>query len=184
MLINWVFDRYLGLGLREKVVVGVMAAVALFFVSYLGTLLVLSLSGAGEEWSAPAGASAPGITYTEDTQAQSPVPNLGLRITSVRWEEDRVLVEGTWKGDLSSVHCDLLEGGSEGRAIDWWDRGVSATMSWSDRTFAQKFVEAEGRKIEDPIDPTNSYAVVCSGQFSAGWSVNDTAAVEGTPPGA
>jgi hypothetical protein len=77
------------------------------------------------------------------------------------------VVEGSWKGDISSVHCDLLEGGGQyGRAVDWWDRGAPAVMSWSERTFSQQFVKDEGRQIEDPIDPGASYAVVCLAQFS------------------
>jgi hypothetical protein len=95
------------------------------------------------------------------------------------------VVEGTWSGDLalSSVHCDLLEGGESGRSTDWWDRSVGTDMSFSERTFSQEFVQAEGRKIEDPIDPESSYRVLCSGQFSGGWSTTDSAPVKGTPPG-
>ena len=81
------------------------------------------------------------------------------------------------------MHCDLLEGGESGRSTDWWDRSVGTDMSFSKRTFSQEFVQAEGRKIEDPIDPESSYWVLCSGQFSSGWSMTDTAPVKGTPRG-
>jgi hypothetical protein len=56
-------------------------------------------------------------------------------------------------------------------------------MSWSERAFTQSFIEAKGRKIEDPIDPSSHYSVMCSGQFSGGWQISDSTQVEGTPPG-
>jgi hypothetical protein len=177
---NW----YSGLELRVKVVVWLAAAVALFFAAYFGTLLVFSLLAEREERSAPAGTNAPGVTFPETTRASSPEPNLAVNIASARWEGDIAMVEGSWKGDISSVHCDLLEGnGQYGRAMDWWDRRVPTVMSWSERTFSQRFVEDKGRGIEDPLDPSASYAVVCLAQFSGGWQISDAAAVEGTPPG-
>ena len=177
-------DWYSRLDLRGKVVVWLAAAVGLFFAAYLGTLLVFSLLGVGEEESGPAGTNAPGVTYPETTGASFPEADLAVNISSARWEGEKAVVEGSWKGDLSSVHCDLLEGNGEfGRAIDWWDRGVPAAMSWSARTFSQEFVQDEGRRIHDPLDPEASYAVVCLGQFSGGWQISDSTAVEGTPPG-
>jgi len=180
-----IVDWYLGLGLRQKIVVGLAAAVGLFLASYFATLAFLSSSVPGDRNSLQAGATAPGITYPEASSLATPFPepDVGLKISGARWEGGQVVVEGTWKGDISSVHCDLLEGGSNGQATDWWDRGVPAKMSWSARTFEQDFVRAQGRKIENPIDPAASYGVWCSAQFSGGWSVNDTAAVEGAPPG-
>jgi len=180
-----IVDWYLGLGLGQKIVVGLAVAVVLFFASFWGALLVFSLLAAGDEEVAPAQATAPGITYPEASSlaTPSPEPDVGLKISSARWEGEKAVVEGTWRGDISSVHCDLLEGGGNSHATDWWDRAVPAKMSWSARTFSQDFVEAEGRKIEDPIDPTSRYTAVCSAQFSGGWSVNDSAAVEGTPLG-
>src|SRR5215218_10645852 len=180
-----IVDWYLGLGLRQKIVVGLAAAVGLFLASYFATLAFLSSSVPGDRNSLQAGATAPGITYPEASSlaTPSPEPDVGLKISRARWEGEKAVVEGTWRGDISSVHCDLLEGGGNSHATDWWDRAVPAKMSWSARTFSQDFVEAEGRKIEDPIDPTSRYTAVCSAQFSGGWSVNDSAAVEGTPLG-
>jgi hypothetical protein len=179
-IVNW----YLGLDLREKVVVWLAATVALFFAAYFGTLLVFSHLVEGEERSAPARANAPGVTYLETTRASSPEPDLAVTIASARCEGDKAVVEGSWKGDISSVHCDLLEGsGQYGRAMDCWDRGVPTVMSWSERTFSRRFVEDKGRWIEDPVHPGASYAVVCLAQFSGGWQISDAAAVEGTPPG-
>jgi hypothetical protein len=92
------------------------------------------------------------------------------------------VVEGTWRGKLSSVHCDLMEGGKAERAIDWWDRSVAAEQSFSDKTFSQEFLRAKGR-VKDRIDPESAYKAVCSAQFSDGWSVSDEALMEGKPPG-
>jgi hypothetical protein len=88
------------------------------------------------------------------------VPDFALKIASARWEGEKAVVEGTWKGDVSSVHCDLLEGGESGRPTDRWDRAVGAEISFSERTFRQEFVEDEGRVAENPVDPANSYWVL------------------------
>ena len=93
------------------------------------------------------------------------------------------MVEGSWRGDLSSVHCDLLEGGSAGRAIDWWDRSVAAETSFSAGTFSQEFIRDEERKVEDHIDPGSDYWAVCWAQFSGGAATGNEARVEGMPPG-
>jgi hypothetical protein len=92
-------------------------------------------------------------------------------------------VEGTWKGEVSSVHCDLLEGGESGKPSRWWDRSVGTQMGWSEHIFAQEFVAAEGGEGGEPLDRGASYAVRCSARFSGGWQVSDGARVEGTPPG-
>jgi hypothetical protein len=185
-----------GLNLVQKVLAVLFAALFLFSLSYLVTTTVLWLAGAGdradsavEEGAVPEGASA-GSTATASASPgsstpASTVPDFAVEIASARWEGGKAVVEGTWSGDLaiSSVHCDLLEGGESGRSTDWWDRSVGTDMSFSERTFSQEFVQAEGRKIEDPIDPESSYRVLCSGQFSGGWSTTDSAPVKGTPPG-
>jgi hypothetical protein len=93
------------------------------------------------------------------------------------------VVEGTWEGKISSVHCDLFEGGKQGRRVtDWWDRGVPSKTSLSRRTFAQEFVEAKGRKIEDPLDPAVRYSTSCQAEAEGGAAFDD-AWVEGRPPG-
>jgi hypothetical protein len=181
-------DWYLALGLGQKIVVGLAVAVVLFLASYFATLALLSSSMPEDDRSPQAGttgpAAAPGVTFPEASSATPrPFPDVGVQISSARWQGEKAVVKGTWKGDISSMHCDLLEGGSEGSATDWWDRGVSAKMSWGARTFSQNFVEAEGRKIEDPIDAASSYSVLCSAHFSGGWSTGDEAPIEGAPPG-
>ena len=179
-IVNW----YLGLGLGQKIVVGLAVAVGLFLASYFVTLAFLS-SAPSDRNSPQAGASAPSTT-SPDASSATPFPeppDIRLKITSARWEGEKAVVEGSWKGDVSSVHCDLLQGGSKGSVTDWWDRSVGTSMDWSGQTFTQDFVKAQGRKIEDPIDPTSRYTAVCSAQFSGGWSMNNGAAVEGAPPG-
>ncbi len=39
-----------------------------------------------------------------------------------------------------------------------------------------------GRRGGEPVGPALGYGVGCSAQFSGGWSMNDGAPVEGTPP--
>ena len=184
-------DWFSGLNLVQKVLAVLFAALLLFSASYLVSSAVLWLVGGDdrtdspvEEGAVPEGAS-PGSAGTASASPESTVPDFAVEIASARWEGEKAVVEGTWRGDLdiSSVHCDLLEGGESGHPTDWWDRSVGTDMSFSDRTFSQEFVEAEGRKIEDPIDPANSYWVLCSGQFSGSWSMTDSAPVRGTPPG-
>ena len=46
----------------------------------------------------------------------------------------------------------------------------------------QEFVAAKGSEGGEPLDPKARYGVVCSAQSSGGWSMNDSARVEGTPP--
>jgi hypothetical protein len=189
-------DWFSGLNLVQKVLAVLFAALFLFSLSYLVTTTVLWLAGAGdradsavEEGAVPEGASA-GSTATASASPgsstpASTVPDFAVEIASARWEGEKAVVEGTWRGDLdiSSVHCDLLEGSESGHPTDWWDRSVGTDMSFSERSFSQEFVEAEGKKIEEPIDPESSYWVLCSGQFSDGWSTTDSAPVRGTPPG-
>ena len=112
------------------------------------------------------------------------VPDFSVEITSARWEGEKGVVEGKWKGDLdlSSVRCDLLEGKESARPTDWWDRSVEPDISFSERTFSQEFVEAEGTKIEKPLDPESRYWVFCLGRFSDGWLTAGRAPVTGTPP--
>ena len=184
-------DWFSGLNLVQKALAVLFAALLLFSASYLVTNAVLWLAGAGdraaspvEEGAVPESAS-PRSSASASASAGSTVPDFSVEIAGARWEGGKAVVEGTWSGDLdiSSVHCDLLEGGESGRSTDWWDRSVGTDMSFSERTFSQAFVEAKGREIEEPIDPESSYWALCSGQFSGGWSMTDTAPVKGTPPG-
>ena len=180
-------DWYLGLSLGRKIVVGVAVAALVFVGSYLASLLILSVTvmradfpPQGQTPPAPASPK-PGASASASASASS-APAIALKIERARWEGDKAVVEGTWRGELSSVHCDLLEGGKAERAIDWWDRSVAAEQSFSDKTFSQEFVRAKGR-VKDRIDPESAYKAVCSAQFSDGWSVSDEALMEGKPPG-
>jgi hypothetical protein len=181
-------DWYLGLSLGQKIVVGVAVSALVLVGSYLASLLILSVARVGGEdyppqGGAPAPASVrPGTSASASASASaSSAPAIALKIERARWEGDKAVVEGTWRGDLSSVHCDLLEGGKAEHAIDWWDRSVAADASFSDRTFSQEFVRAKGR-VKDRIDPEGDYKAVCGAQFSEGWSTGDDAPMEGRPP--
>jgi len=182
-------DWYLGLSLGQKIVVGVAVAALVLVVSYLARLLILSMAAVMRADSPPQGgtpapaSSRPGASASVSTSASAPsAPAIALEIERARWEGDKAVVKGTWRGELSSVHCDLLEGGKAERAIDWWDRSVAAEQSFSDRTFSQEFVRAKGR-VKDRIDPESAYKAICSAQFSEGWSTGDDASMEGSPPG-
>ncbi len=176
-------DWYLSLNLGQKIVVGVAVAVGLLLASYFATLVILSSSGPGDEAPPQAGTPAPASLQPGGTSSASAIPEFAVEIASARWEGGKAVVEGTWRGDLSSVHCDLLEGGNSGRAIDWWDRSVAADTSFSGSTFSQEFVRAEGRSVEDRIDPEGDYWAVCWAQFSDGGAAGAEAAVKGAPPG-
>ena len=177
----------MGLDLGQKIVVGVAVPVLVFVLAYLASIVILLTAGLGPEdnpaqqGGTPAPASLrPGASASASAGISSK-PDYALKIEGARWEGERALVQGAWRGDLSSVHCDLLEGGRAGRAIDWWDRSVAAKMSFPDGTFSQEFVRA-GRDVEDRIDPKGEYWVTCWAQFSEGSAAADDAPVGGTPP--
>ncbi|HEX5851139.1 MAG TPA: hypothetical protein VFY59_18210 [Rubrobacter sp.] len=180
-------DWFLALGLGQKIVVGVALAAVLFLatlVTYLASLLILSSAGVGPPEAPPSQQSAtpaPASLRPGGSASVSSEPDYALKIVRARWEGEVAVVEGTWRGDVSSVHCDLFEGDYTGQAIDWWDRSVPAEMSFSDRTFSQDFVRARG-DLEDPIDPEGEYWMKCWAFFSEGSAAGDDTAVEGTPP--
>jgi hypothetical protein len=146
--------------LVQKVGAVLLAVLVMFSVGYLlaTTVLFLYLCFRGEA-SSPVGEGAAPDTASPDASpsAGASVESTGqdndLSIASARWEGEKVVVEGTRRGDISSVHCDLLRGDASGSTTDWWDRTVGTRMDWSARAFTQEFVEAGGRKIRDPIDP-------------------------------
>ena len=182
-------DWFSGLNLIQKVLAVLFVALFLFSLSYLLTTVVLYLGAAGDradspvkEGAAPNTAS-PGSSASASASAEATVPDNKLSISGARWEGEKAVVEGTWKGEASSVHCDLLEGGTSGKPTRWWDRSVGTQMNWSERTFTQEFVAAKGNGGGEPLDRVARYGVLCSGQFSGGWSMIDGAPVEGTPPG-
>ncbi len=176
-----VVDWYLDLNIGQKVVVGVAVAVGLFLATFLATLLILSSSERGEE--APPRAGTPAPASSSASASASSVPRFAVEIERARWKGEKAVVEGSWRGDLSSVHCDLLEGGDAGHAIDWWDRSIAADASFSEGTFSQEFVCSEGRSVKDRIDSEQDYWAVCWAQFSDGGAAGTEAAVRGAPPG-
>ncbi len=176
-------DWFWGLNVGQKVLAVLFGGLLLFSVTYLITSGVLWLLFAGPEESASESAgSRSEEASVPDDQFATP-PGMDLQITRAEWVGNTVEVEGSWGGEISSVHCDLFEGaGEEQRVTDWWDRSVPATMSWSQSSFTQVFVEAEGR-TEEPIDPSARYSVICLGAFADGWSTNDSVLVGGKPSG-
>jgi hypothetical protein len=175
-------DWFLGLNVAQKVLAVLFGGLLLFSVTYLITSGVLWLMFANPKGSA----SVDEVSRLEeasvpDEEFATP-PGMDLQITRAEWVGNTVEVEGRWGGEISSVHCDVFEGGEEQRVTDWWDRSVPPTMSWSERSFKQIFVEAEG-EAEEPIDPSAGYAVICLGAFADGWSTNDSVLVEGEPSG-
>jgi hypothetical protein len=178
-----VIDWFLGLNLVQKVLAALFGGLLLFSVTYLVTSGVLWLLFANPEEFASGGEGRPSEEASVPDEEFAPPPGMDLRITRAEWVGNTVEVEGRWGGEISSVHCDVFEGGDEQRVTDWWDRSVPPAMSWSERTFTQVFVEAEGGKAEEPIDPSTRYSVICLGAFSGGWSTNDSVLVGGEPSG-
>ena len=182
---NRAFEWFSRLNLVQKVLAVLFAALLLWSLAYILTGAFLYLSSGGqssspvEEGAAPNTAS-PG---SSSASARPQDPGVELTLTSARWEGEKAVVEGTWKGDISvsSVHCDLFEGGASEKATRWWDRSVGTQMDWSRRTFTQEFVAAEGSG--ESLDPEASYSVMCVGSFSSSWSTGAQAQVEGEPPG-
>jgi hypothetical protein len=175
-------DWFWELNLGQKVLAVLFGGLLLFSVTYLVTSGLLWLMFADPEESASVGeGSRPEEASVPDDVFATP-PGMDLRITRAEWVGNTVEVEGSWGGEISSVHCDVFEGSDEQRVTDWWDRSVPPTMSWSERTFMQVFVEAEG-KVEEPIDTAMRYSVICLGAFADGWSTNDSVLVGGEPSG-
>src|SRR5215204_5855715 len=176
-------DWYLGLILGQKIVVGIAVPALVFVFAYLASIVILLAAGVGPEdyASEEGGTPAPASLRPGASASASSAPDFALEIERARWEGDEAVVEGTWQGDLSSVHCDILEGGSAGSAIDWWDRSLAAKTNFSRRAFSQEFVRARG-KVEEGIDPKGKYGATCWAQFSEGSATGDEAPVEGKPP--
>jgi hypothetical protein len=175
-------DWFSGLNFVQKVLAVLFGGLLLFSVTYLITSGVLWLMFANPEGSASVDEGSRLEEASVPDEEFATPPGMDLQITRAEWVGNTVEVEGRWGGEISSVHCDVFEGGEEQRVTDWWDRSVPPTMSWSERTFKQIFVEAEG-EAEEPIDPSAGYAVICLGAFADGWSTNDSALVEGKPSG-
>jgi hypothetical protein len=182
-VVQRVFDRFWGLPVAQKVLVVLFAVLLLFAASFLISTAVFRSMGSGsEQANAPSKQSAAGGSH--DTGSANPEkmrPDVSLTISSARWEGQKAVVEGTWKGgEVSSVRCDLIEGVAPTR---WWDRSVGVQMDWSERTFTQEFVSARGSDNWEPLDPLASYNVTCSAWFAGGIGTIASAKVEGKPKG-
>jgi hypothetical protein len=175
-------DWFSGLNIGQKGLAVLFGGLLRFSVIYLVTSGVLWLLFASPEGpTQESGASHSQQASAPGRQFATP-PGMDLQITRAEWVRNTVEVEGRWGGEISSVHCDLFEGGGkEKRVIDWWDRSVAPTMSWLAHTFRQRFVEAKGAK--ESIDPSAEYSVICLAAFADGWSTNDSAPVRGEPSG-
>jgi len=172
-------EWFIGLNLGQKVLAVLFGGLLLFSVAYLMTSGVLWLLFVNPEESASdSKGSRSEEASVSDEQVATP-PGMDLQITRAEWVGNTVEVEGRWGGEISSVHCDLFEGGGEEQRVTrWWDRSVPPVMSWPERTFRQTFVEAGA---EEPPDPSARYSVICLGAFADGWSTNDSVLVGGKP---
>jgi len=172
------FDWFSRVSLIQKVLVVLFALLLLFSASYLVSTTVFRAMGGGSERA---------NTPSEESSSPRPKkrqPPVSLKISSARWEGQKAVVKGSWKGgvEISSVYCNLLEGGLSGKPTRWWDRSIGTQMDWLDQTFTQEFVAGRETEGWEPLDPEASYSVLCSGSFSGGL-VNETAKVQGTASG-
>jgi hypothetical protein len=117
-VVQRVLDWFRVLNLAQKMLVVLFAAVLLFAASYLiSTAFFRSIGDASEQASTPSKQSA--AAGSHDTGSANPEitrPDVAVTISSARWEGQKAVVEGTWKGEVSSVHCDLWEGAAGGGA--------------------------------------------------------------------
>src|SRR5215207_7753107 len=156
------FDWFSRLNLLQKVLVLLFAGLFLFSLSYLIASTVLYLSYGDKanspiEKGAPPNTASPGSSASASASAEATVPDNRLSLAGARWEDEKAVVKGTWKGDVSSVHCDLLEGGTSGKPTRWWDRSVGTEIDWSGAAFTQEFVAAGGSEGGEPLDRVASY---------------------------
>lgn len=182
-MVDRALSWFLGLGLGQKVFAVIFGGLVVFSMAYLISSAGLWLLGYGDEASNP---PVEGVTplapeASTPTAASDTIDDMNLKITGAAWGGDEVVVKGEWRGDISSVHCDLLEGENGDRVTDWWDRSVAASMSWQTRDFEQGFVEAADGRVKNSVDPEASYLVSCSANFADGWEISDSALVEGSP---
>jgi hypothetical protein len=120
-------------------------------------------------------------------ESSTPRPNTRppeVYISSARWEGQKAVVKGSWKGDISAVYCDILEGGYSGKPARGLDRSSEVQMDLRGHTFTQESVAASESEGGESLDPEASYSAVCWGLYSGDLRTNRTTAkVEGTPPG-
>ena len=184
-VVQRVFDWFSQLNLAQKALTVIFAVLLLFAASFLISTAVFRSMGSGSERaSAPSEKSAAaGGRDNGGANPETTVPNIAVRISSARWEGQKAVVEGTWKGEVSSVHCDLWEGSAGVTPTRWWDRSVGAQMDWSGRTFTQEFVTARGSEDWEPLDPLAKYGVRCVGSFAGNVMASASVPVEGKPKG-
>jgi hypothetical protein len=172
-VVQRVLDQFWRLNLGQKVLVAFFAVLLLFLASFLiSTAVFRSMGGGSERASTPSEQSA---------APEKELADVAVTISSARWEGQKAMVEGKWKGEVSSVRCDLLEGGTA--PTRWWDRSVGPQMDWFGRTFTQEFVAARESEGWEPLDPLASYDVECWGLFAGEVMTSDEAHVEGKPAG-
>jgi hypothetical protein len=172
-VVQRVLDRFWSLPLAQKVLVALLAVILLFLATFLISTALFRSMGSGSER---------GSTLSEQSAAPKGEPDVDVAVTisSARWEGQKAVVEGTWKGEVSSVRCDLLEAGAA--PTRWWDRSVGTQIDWSGRTFTQEFVAARGSEDWEPLDPLASYDVECWGLFAGEVMTSASAHVEGKNP--
>ena len=185
-MVQRVLDRFWRLNLAQKVLVVLFAVLLLFLASFfISTAILRSMGGGSERANTPSEESAAaGGRDTGSVNSERTRTDVDVTISSARWEGQKVVVKGTWKGgEVSSVHCDLWEGSVSGAPTRWWDRSVGTQMDWSGRTFTQEFVSDRGGEDWEPLDPLASYDVRCWAGFSGGVMTGASAQVEGKPTG-
>ena len=182
-VVQRVLDWFWGLNLTRKVLAVLFAALLLFAASYLiSTAVFRSMGGASEEATTPSKQSAAaGSHHTGSANSERTRPHVAVTISSARWEGQKAVVEGTWKGEVSSVHCDLWEGAAGGVPTRWWDRSSGTQMDWFRQTFTQEFVAARGSESSEPLDPLAKYSVRCWGSFAGNVMTTASAQVDGKP---
>jgi hypothetical protein len=169
------FDWFSRLNLLQKVLALLFVALILFSLYYLLTTAVFgSIGGGSERANTPSQESSPPRSNVK--------PPGEVTISSARWEGQKAVVKGSWKGNISSVYCDLVEGGSSRKPTRWWDRSVGTQMDWMGHTFTQEFVSARESEGGESLDPEARYSVTCTGAFAGNFQSEEKARVEGTPP--
>ncbi len=92
-----VLDWFSDLSVAQRAPVVLLGAVALFAASFFVTLVILSLRSGADGSDPSAQATAPGVTYPEESAPTDPfagAENIDLKISRARWSGGRVEVEG------------------------------------------------------------------------------------------
>jgi hypothetical protein len=168
------YDWFSGLSLAQKALVVGFALLLWFLAIFLISTAIFQMMPSGSER-----ANAP------SEESSTPRPNTRVpevTTSSARWEGQKAVVKGSWKGEISAVYCKILEGGSSGESA----RGLrhEVQMDPSEHTFTQESVAARESEGGESLDPEASYSAVCYGLYGDDLRTDGaTAEVEGTPPG-